>query len=194
MGNNFILTFGKQPYNYINRINDTNQIIESFIKDEPTEQLYLITGVRGSGKTFLLSTVSKYFEDQQDWIVVDLNPNNDIAEELVAKLYQNNKLKYLFVKKEFNFSFHGISINIEGDSPTLTADCWLERIVDKLTKDGKRMLITIDEATSTSTMRSFAHMFQSLIRKNYSVFLLMAGLYENISELQNNKAGHQKFI
>ena len=50
------------------------------------------------------------------------------------------------------------------------------------------MLITIDEATSTPRMREFAAQFQIYLRKDYNIFLLMTGLYENVNELQNEKA------
>ena len=51
-----------------------------------------------------------------------------------------------------------------------------------------RVLITIDEATSTPRMREFAAQFQIYLRKDYNIFLLMTGLYENVNELQNEKA------
>ena len=61
-------------------------------------------------------------------------------------------------------------------------------MLSTLTKQGKRVLITIDEATSTPRMREFAAQFQIYLRKDYNIFLLMAGLYENVNELQNEKA------
>lgn len=186
MGNNFILTFGKQPYNYINRFDYLNEIVESFDNVEPTEQSIIITGVRGSGKTVMLTVVTDYFDNKSDWIVVDLNPNNDLTEELISKLYQNTKTKSLFRKIDFGVSFQGFNLNIENDKPELSGDCIVEKMVEKLSKD-KKILITIDEATNTSSMKSFAHLFQSLIRKDYPIFLLMTGLYENINEIQNNK-------
>ena len=56
-----------------------------------------------------------------------------------------------------------------------------------LKKNKKKVLITIDEASNTSYMRSFAHDFQSLLRSDYPVYALMTGLYENVNSLQNNK-------
>jgi len=188
MSDNFILTFGKQPYNYINRLNDMNEIVDSFSLNDPTEQIYLITGVRGSGKTVLLTTISEYFDTKNDWIVVDLNPNNDLIEELASRLYQNTKLSQLFIKKEFSFSFSGLTFKIEGGDKILTADVLVEKMLEKLTNYKKKILITIDEVMSSPLVKSFTHMFQSMIRKKYNVFLLMTGLYENISELQNSKS------
>ncbi|MBQ6519978.1 MAG: hypothetical protein IJI14_14785, partial [Anaerolineaceae bacterium] len=57
-----------------------------------------------------------------------------------------------------------------------------------LTKKNKRILITIDETNNTEAMREFVSEYQRLIRRDLPVFLLMTGLPENISQLQNNEA------
>jgi hypothetical protein len=54
-------------------------------------------------------------------------------------------------------------------------------------KKGKKVLIAIDEVVSDDNMKIFSNTFQLLLRKNLPVFLLMTGLYENISDLQNEK-------
>ena len=52
----------------------------------------------------------------------------------------------------------------------------------------KKILITIDEVMHDNNIRTFASEFQLLIRKNYPVFLLMTGVYENIYAIQNDPA------
>lgn len=59
----------------------------------------------------------------------------------------------------------------------------LEVVKDKK----KRVLITIDEATSNEEMKIFASAFQIFVRNELPVFLLMTGLFENIDALQNEK-------
>ncbi len=46
-------------------------------------------------------------------------------------------------------------------------------------------MITIDEITNNGNVRSFVTTFQMMIRKNLPIYLLMTGLYENVSDLQN---------
>lgn len=53
MNNPFSLTFGIEPKNYIDRIIEKDQIICSFSSESPSNYVYLLTGVRGSGKLFL---------------------------------------------------------------------------------------------------------------------------------------------
>lgn len=48
--NPFQVTFGKEPEKIVARINQTDEIIESFMAEKPSSQVYMITGVRGSGK------------------------------------------------------------------------------------------------------------------------------------------------
>lgn len=50
------------------------------------------------------------------------------------------------------------------------------------------MVITIDEVIHDENMRHFASQFQIFVRKDYPVFLLMTGLYENIYAIQNDPA------
>ena len=50
MQNPFTTTFSKTPeYTYIHT-EKTEEILENFIYDNPSESVYKITGVRGSGK------------------------------------------------------------------------------------------------------------------------------------------------
>lgn len=51
MQNPFTTTLSKTPgYTYIHT-EKTEEILENFIYDNPSESVYKITGVRGSGKT-----------------------------------------------------------------------------------------------------------------------------------------------
>ena len=188
MMNPFTLTFGKKPISYISRPKDSQLIIDSFNQDPASEQVYIITGIRGSGKTVMLSAITKQFLMDDNWIVVDLNSEKDLLEGFASELYQNAKVKSLFLKKEFSFSFKGVSFSIEGETPALTSESLIKMMLEKISKKNKKVLITIDEVTSNEYMRIFAKTIQSLIRFDYPVFLLMTGLYENISKLQDDKS------
>ena len=73
MNNPFVLTFGKEPINYIPRIACLQKVKENFYGETHPNQAFMITGVRGTGKTVFLSKLAKEFEQNKDWIVVDLN-------------------------------------------------------------------------------------------------------------------------
>ena len=62
----------------IARYEDTDRIISTFNADNAVSQTFLIEGIRGSGKTVLMTTVAKKLEEEKDWIVINLNPTMDL--------------------------------------------------------------------------------------------------------------------
>lgn len=188
MENPFTLTFGKEPVSFISREQETAEIMEGFRQEHPDNQVLMLTGVRGSGKTVTLTSISNEFRKLKDWIVIDLNPERDMLQMLAAELSNRPLLGQIFKDASINLSFFGFGLNIDGEPPITDITVALDRMLSALTKRNKRVLIAIDEATSTPQMREFAAQFQIYLRKNYNIFLLMTGLYENVDELQNEKA------
>lgn len=61
-------------------------------------------------------------------------------------------------------------------------------MLESLARRGKKILVTVDEVTSTDNMRVFSSAFQILIRQDLPLFLVMTGLFSNIRKLQDEKA------
>ena len=57
--NPYTLVFGKEPLQNISRAAQMTDIIESFTASPALQQIYMITGVRGSGKTVFMTELSK---------------------------------------------------------------------------------------------------------------------------------------
>lgn len=188
MDNRFSITFGMEPRNYIRRVQEENKVIESFNSEEPPSRVYLITGVRGSGKTVFLSNIANTLNLDNKWIVADSGPKSNILENVASDIYENGKLKHLFIKKEFNFSFNGLSFSLKGKEPVSSVMGVLKKMLEYIKSKGKRVLITIDEVDNSKDMREFVQAYQSLIRLQYPVMLLMAGLYENVLRLQDDSS------
>jgi energy-coupling factor transporter ATP-binding protein EcfA2 len=188
MSNPFTLSFGKKPYEYISRIQQTDEILEDFNAEHPVSQVYMLTGVRGSGKTVLMSAIANHLSESDDWIVVELNPTRDLLKSLASKLYEKEKLKAAFINAKLDFSVLGIGIHIEGASPVTDIEVAIERMLRIIQRMHKRVLITIDEVENSQTIREFVSAFQIYMRENYPVFLLMTGLYDNINALQNSNS------
>lgn len=183
--NPFTLSFGNKPYEYVSREKDKADIIEKLTNEPPISHCFIITGVRGSGKTVMLTSISKYFLEQDNWVVIGLNPEDNMREALAAKLYTSSKVKHLFIEKNFNFSFHGISFSISGKNPIFNIDDLLDKMFKELSKQKIKVLITIDETSNNTYMKQLALSFQMLIREDYQLFILATGLFENISSLEN---------
>ncbi len=58
MKNPSTLAFGKSPINYIERVMQKNEIIDNFSDENPPYQVCMVTGVRGAGKTVILTEKS----------------------------------------------------------------------------------------------------------------------------------------
>lgn len=171
----------------IRRDIQNEDILESFRSENPAYQVCMITGVRGSGKTVAMTTIANELKKDKQWIVADLNPERDIINQLAAELSNRKELLELFRDAKINLSFLGFGLEIDGVPPITDTVVAIRRMLEKLKKSGKRVLITIDEVSTSKQIKEFASQFQIFMREGLNVFLIMTGLYDNISELQNNK-------
>ena len=183
--NPYTLMFGEAPAQIISRASESAQLINAFCNAEQPQKIYMVTGIRGCGKTVLMSEVSQKIKNMKDWIVIELNPERDLLHSLAAKLNSLDELAALFREAKINLSFLGLGAEISGAAPIFDIETALSRMLGKIKSKGKRVLVTIDEVTNSEHMRVFAASFQILIRQKLPLYLLMTGLYENINKLQN---------
>lgn len=184
--NPFTLTFGKQPIKYINRYESTDNILSTFEASNPISQTYLISGIRGSGKTVLMTSVANRLRKSDDWVVADLNATQPLLQEFAMRLTDASKHIPNIFEKGFEISVAGFGLGYNGAAEDHDSVSRIETILEKLNKQHRKVLITIDEAIANENMRIFASQFQIFVRKDYPVFLIMTGLYENIYEIQND--------
>lgn len=174
--NPYTLVFGREP---------GQMIIEMFSADVPPQQVFMITGVRGSGKTVFLSSVSEYFGAQEDWICVELSTEQDMLRGLAAQLASDHALAHVFPSAKINLSLFGFGLEVTGSVPVADIGTALGRMLESIQRRGKKLLICVDEVFVTENLRVFCSTFQIFVRQKLPVFLLMSGLYENIEALQN---------
>lgn len=186
--NPYTITFGKEPKLSIPRTQQAATVIDSFQADDPSNQVFMVTGPRGSGKTVFMTEVAKCLKGDPRWIVVELNPERDLLEGLAAKLSSENNLARAFREAKINLSFFGLGLTVDGIAPITDIEVALSKMLESIQHAGKRLLITIDEVTNNAHIRVFAASFQILLRQDLPIYLVMTGLYENINELQNQKS------
>ena len=160
--------------------------MKSFTQENSPCQTYILTGVRGSGKSVLLSALTNYFRQNKDWIVADLEPSDDLLCSFAAQLHNQSSFTDAFRKTKINFSYSGVGVEVTNQGPYQDVKTIIFQMMDKYTKKNKRILISIDEAVNTENMKKFLGTFQILIKRNYPVYLLMTGLPENIDLIQNS--------
>lgn len=186
--NPFTLTFGKQPNEYISRYENTEMIMSTFEAENPVSQAYLIEGIRGSGKTVLMTAIANQLKKDKEWIVIDLNSTQDLIIDLAMRLMDACKMLSEHLPQGINVSFAGFGIGVNGKVNEKDSVSLIEEALTSVKKHNKKVLITIDEVLHDDNMRHFASQFQIFLRKEYPVYLLMTGLYENIYAIQNDPA------
>lgn len=185
VSNPFSLDFGKKPKLYISRNLEQRKIIETFNDSTPSSHIFVLTGIRGCGKTVMMTSVSQELKQEKDWVHVDLSVDGNMFEYLIVDLCK--KLKINTNKLSVNLSVGGVSVETkESKYSDIQSD--LDSILEVVKKKQKKVLITIDEIVNSKEVREFASYFQHCIREEYPVFLIMTGLFKNIRALQNYKS------
>lgn len=187
MENPFTLVFGIKPYEYISRISQTEMILNDFKAEHSASRVNMLTGVRGSGKTVMMANVANHLSEDRQWIVIELNATRDLLKSFASKLYEKESLRKAFVKAKLDLSVLGIGVSIENSAPVTDIEVAIERMLKIVKRMNRRILIMIDEAENSQSIREFVSSFQIFMREGYPVYLLMTGLYKNINALQNDR-------
>lgn len=197
MQNPFTTTFSKAPENTYIATNKTNEILDNFSYDHPSESVYKITGVRGSGKTVILAKIEEELRSEwnkeKGWIVLDLNPARDMLGQIAAMLHKEGYGKEDTKNRSLNISATvlgtggGVGYSSEKEDLFFDIGVEIEIMIQQAQENGKKILIGVDEVSKTSEMVMFASEYGRWLRANYPVYLVCTGLYENIQEVSNVK-------
>lgn len=183
--NPYSIGFGQIPYAYIEQTDIVDKILEDFEDDFSQHSCYMLSGIRGSGKTVIMVTITEKLKSKENWIVVRLNPESELIEELAAKLYDSHKFITSFVNTEINLSKFGIGISAKSVSPAASIESAIEKILNRVKQQNMKVLVAIDEVSNTPQLRKLAHAFQTFVGENLPIYLIMTGLYSNIKDLKN---------
>lgn len=197
MQNPFTTTFSKAPeYTYIDT-EKVNEILENFSYDKPSESVYKITGVRGSGKTVLLAKIEESLRSEEyrkaGWIVLDINPTRNMLQQVAAMLVNEGFGKKEQKSKSINVSANilgtggGFGFSSEKDDTFFDIGVEVENMLQEARLKGKKIFVGIDEVSKSEEMVKFASEFGRWLRADYPIFFVCTGLYENIIEVSNVK-------
>jgi len=185
--NPYMLVFGQEPMQKISRYEQKEMVLNAF-KAERGQPVFMITGVRGIGKTVFMTEIADQFRNEKDWIVTELNPEVDMRVQLASQLSSEDQLARIFRAAKINLSFFGFGLEVSDVTPVTDIEDALKKMLSALQKKNKKVLVNIDEVTNTTRMHEFAAAFQILLRLKLPIYLLMTGLYENIRGLQDENS------
>lgn len=182
--------FGKVPPIYLERSEDVKKVLENLDNMNSPYQTTLVYGMRGTGKTAFITDISHEVKKRPDWIVANLALGSPLLPTLIDSIYHQSSsaIKRIFQAVEgVTVSAFGVTIKASaGQNVSRQYQNLLELILQKMKDNGTWLLITIDEVKSTPELREFAAVYQLMLREEYPVSLIMTGLPQYVSELQND--------
>ena len=190
MQNPFSTTFSKYPENTYISTSEPAEMIENFSYDSPSEAVYKITGLRGSGKTVIMANVhdelSSDLNKKRGWLVYTLNPARDMLRQLAGYLYAEKFIKDNAGLTGLNISASvlgtGAGIGLSRESAANYFDIGVEirKMLDIIKRKNKKILICIDEVAKTPDMVVFALEFGGWLISGYPTYLVCTGLYKRL--------------
>lgn len=187
MENPFNPSFGKMPSVFLDRDSLSQRVINELNRGNSPFQTSLIYGQRGAGKTTLMTDVANELR-KQGWVVVDLILDDDLLASLISQLQAHLVRLHLLKKVDVKVNLMGLQVGAElaGQNENSNFQTLFHSLLEKFTGKGINVLLTIDEVKATPLLRKLISCYQVMLRDNLDVSLLMAGLPDNVSEIQND--------
>lgn len=183
MKNPFNPTFGDVPSIFLDEKSRSQKIINQ-IKENSTPRSYFITGVRGSGKTVLLTSLVHSFEKDNNCYCIRLINKKGMVQSLARKLIRKQPKWGNILSNINSFSINGFGVSLK-DSDVDIEDV-LTELLERIRKQHKYVVIAIDEVTNSKDIREFAQIFNILKQDDLPINVLMTGLPEVILDVQND--------
>lgn len=185
MKNPFSISFGRVPNEYIRRSQEKEKILEMFTELPVTDQLYVLLGVRGSGKTVTMTDLCDDFEKLNNWIVVKISPVENILDALYQILYHDARVHTLHTDTSVALSLPMVNISMNEKAPAENTTKAIDNILSALDKKGLNVLVAIDKVTNTAQMRAFISAFQIFVTNRRPIFFLATALFEEMEALRD---------
>jgi GTPase SAR1 family protein len=192
MQNPFNPSFGRKPERFIGRTTIVHDILEAIEFPNSPWRTTLLVGVRGSGKTALLSRIQKSTIDEKV-ICISVTPDIEFLDNVLGQLFQNIPRGIKDTLPQITGVSTGLGVKFdlkkENDLPTFTSTFryQITELLKVVRKKGYSVIFLLDETQKhTEDMRTFVSTYQHLIREEYPVSLVMASLPNVISDILND--------
>ena len=186
MKNPYTKTFGKEPPENIPRSDIIDKICDEFESENPESPIYILTGIRGCGKTVTMTGLVSEIRQDSSWICVEINSSSDdMLKSMAAQLYSQKSVFTIISRAKINLSVLGLGIEYQGEPPVTDYATAVSRILEQLKKAGKKVLVTLDEIIVSRAAKEFIKQFQIYIRNDLPIFMVVTGIYRSVEEISN---------
>lgn len=190
MMNPFMPSFGRFPKIVIDQQKALTDYLTGLQTHDAKYQTSLVYGTRGAGKTVFLLNVQRSLKQLDNWCFIRLNNGQgNLLFQLLHGLQKAAGVSLIdLLKKIKSVSLMGNGITWQSlqENNLIDYDEYLSVLLTRLKKQGKSVLIGIDEIEISDDIRAFGSEYQTLIGDDFDISLLMTGLPSRISEVQND--------
>ena len=176
---------------------DIEEIVyENFRHPVPSEGVFKIIGVRGSGKTVIFGNIIRHYKSKEmkdeGWLSYDLSSARSPINTLISYLMLEPEVKKALISEKANLNVTiplvGVSAGISGGTD-YDSEVRLEQLLGILVNSDKKIMIGIDDISKTAGMTEFCSVYAKLIRNvkddetPWPIYLICSGVYQNFYEL-----------
>ena len=184
--NPFTPTFGHVPFALAGRTEYIDDVIGGLANrpGDPNRSTVFI-GPRGSGKTVLLTAISR-IASEQGWICVNVSARDGMLEELLWQTQANaaHLLAPIPTSDIVAAQAGPIGVTREMRRETYSWRMRMSALIEELNQQGVGLLFTVDEVNPNCVeFGDFIDAYQHFMREERDVALLVAGLPNRVSAL-----------
>ena len=182
-------SFGKKPERFLGRDTIVHEVLTALDNENSPWRTTLVTGVRGSGKTALLSDISDSAA-VVGCIVISVTSERFMLEDILSQLHTKiPKALGGKLPKPSKVTIGAVELDVNHSAPYFLNNFrhQITQMLGELKRKRLKVLFLVDEAQKHSEeMRTFITTYQHLIREGFDVYLAMAGLPNIISDILND--------
>lgn len=187
MANPFTPTFGMVPTIYLPSQISAKAIADQLMERPQYPDTYLISGVRGSGKTALMMRIRELVTaSSKKCIPIELIHAHD--QDLVTQLAELLQVALSSSPSRLLSRITSVSVGGVGFSRSSTEktddQLRVRALLKRAKQHGQFILLTIDEVSNTAAIRNFVAAYNVWHNLNLPLKIIMTGLPENVLAVQ----------
>ena len=186
--------FGKRPQTFVGRADIIENLLGSYHDPNAPERITILSGVRGCGKTSILSDITSILEEDSDWIVINSSSTDHLLENIIGmfelKLDEKKHKRQVGIDSvSVGLPFVNLEVGLSNKNLQEPLGFYpkLYKLLSICRDLELKVLFAIDEVNNTKDVKEFISSYQLLYRENFELCLLMAGLPHLVDSVLNDE-------